>query len=67
VYITEIWPSVLQGPLIVAAIRPLTDLPLDTHLVRSFAVSYHLLPHLLQAFLKYKAFILKTTLLLSCR
>lgn len=24
----------VQGPLIVAAIRPLTDLPLDTHLVR---------------------------------
>ncbi|DBA82967.1 TPA: hypothetical protein ACH3X1_006745 [Trebouxia sp. C0004] len=42
-------PNITIGPLIVAAIRPLTDLPLDTHLVSSFAISYHLLPHLLQA------------------
>ena len=31
----------MQGPLIVAAIRPLTDLPLDTHLVSLKVVLIH--------------------------
>ena len=39
-------PNITIGPLVVDAIRPVTDLPLDVHLVRNFppAPTYFVLP-----------------------
>lgn len=46
-------PNITIGPLIVDALRPVTDLPLDVHLVFIFM---HILNNLIKLILNYKYF-----------